>query len=666
MPHGANSSFFMLIPKVNNLTFITDFRPISLIGIHYKIITKILAIRLAKVIDKIISLHNALADAVTKGLISGVTLNNSNFNISHRFYADDVIITSEWNARELENIIRVLHIFYLALGLKINIHKSNIYGIGVNDEDVSSMAHNRMLSSSNSLWVKVINAFHGQKGGFDSYGCKFKGSGSQIRFWKDIWMGETPICYTYNRLYRLDINKDCLIKDKIKNENWNWNWSRTNLGSRNLSYFCDTLNEIGDVNIEVAEDTCYWSLGSNCIYTVKEAWKIIDLKTLPSLDLQSTWDKVLPRKVNIFLWRMSLDRLPHRLNLSSRELKEEVYMEAPPGFSEHFKPGKECRLKKSLYGLKQSPRSWFGRFTLAMKRYSFKQSNSDHTLFLKNRKNRVTCLIIYVDDMVITGNDEEEIKRLKEGLLTEFEMKDLRNLKYFFGIKVLRSPKRIFICQKKYILDLLAEIGMINCKPADTPMMVNQKIFMEKKAKLADRNRYQRLVGKLIYLSHTRPDISYAVGVVSRFMHQPQVAHMNAALRIVSKKQKVVSLSSAEAEFTGIAKGLAEALWIRKLVSEIGFPPRGSTQVMCDNKAAIQISENPVQHYRTKHVEIHRHFIKEKLEARIIELPFVKSSDQLDDILTKAVGTDIFYKCLSKLNFMNPTIQLEGECWKRK
>nr|GFA81936.1 putative reverse transcriptase, RNA-dependent DNA polymerase [Tanacetum cinerariifolium] len=126
-----------------------------------------------------------------------------------------------------------------------------------------------------------------------------------------------------------------------------------------------------------------------------------------------------------------------------------------------------------------------------------------------------------------------EIKRLKEGLFTEFEMKDLGNLKYFLGIDVLRSPKEIFICQKKYILDLLAEIGMINCKPADTPMMVNQKLFMEKKAKLADRNRYQWLVEKLIYLSHTRPDIAYAVGVVSRFMHQPQVAHMNATLRIV-------------------------------------------------------------------------------------------------------------------------------------
>ncbi|GKD13118.1 putative RNA-directed DNA polymerase [Tanacetum coccineum] len=366
------------------------------------------------------------------------------------------------------------------------------------------------------------------------------------------------------------------------------------------------------------------------------------------------------------------------------ELKEEVYMEAPPGFSEHFKPGEACRLKKSLYGLKQSPRAWSVRFTLAMKRYGFKQSNSDHTLFLKNRKNRVTCLIIYVDDMVITRNDEEEIKRLKEGLFIEFEMKDLGNLKYFLGIEVLRSPKGIFICQKKYILDLLAEIGMINCKPADTPMMVNQKLFMEKKAKLADKNMYQRLVGKLIYLSHTRPDIAYAVRVVSRFMHQPQVAHMNAVLRIVrylkgTAGHEVLFRSNGhlniqmytDADWAG-DKGTRRStsgyftLVGGNLVTWRRFPPRGSTQIMCDNKAAIQISENPVQHDRTKHVEVDRHFIKEKLEAGIIELPFVKSSDQLADILTKAVGTDIFHKCLSKLNFGNPTIQLEGECWKRK
>ncbi|KAJ0598803.1 putative RNA-directed DNA polymerase [Helianthus annuus] len=398
------------------------------------------------------------------------------------------------------------------------------------------------------------------------------------------------------------------------------------------------------------------------------------------------------------------------------ELKEEVYMEAPPGFTKTFKNKEVCRLKRTLYGLKQSPRAWFGRFTLTMKGYGFQQSNSDHTLFLKRRGKLVTCLIIYVDDMIITGNDEEEMKKLKTNLFTEFEMKDLGRLKYFLGIEVLRSKQGIFICQKKYILDLLAETGMIVCKPADTPMMANQKLYMEKDAELADKERYQRLVGKLIYLSHTRPDIAYAVGVVSQFMHQPQVAHMDAVWRIIrylkgtvghgvlfqpnkhlkiqaytdadwagdkgdrrstsgyftlvggnlvtwrSKKQKVVALSSAEAEFRGIARGLAEVLWIRKLLTEIGFPQSEASRIMCDNEAAIQISENPVQHDRTKHVEVDRHFIKEKLETEIIELPFVRSEHQLADILTKAVNGRIFNQCLHKLSIRDPTTKLEGEC----
>ena len=125
------------------------------------------------------------------------------------------------------------------------------------------------------------------------------------------------------------------------------------------------------------------------------------------------------------------------------ELEEEVYMEHPPGFT--WDSNKVCRLKKSIYGLKQSPRAWFGRFTIAMKKYGFKQSNSDHTLFLKRRGSLVTCLIIYVDDMIVIGNDEEEMRRLKENFM-EFEMKDLGRLKYFLGIEVLRSKQGIFIC----------------------------------------------------------------------------------------------------------------------------------------------------------------------------------------------------------------------------
>ncbi|GJU67540.1 retrovirus-related pol polyprotein from transposon TNT 1-94 [Tanacetum coccineum] len=128
-----------------------------------------------------------------------------------------------------------------------------------------------------------------------------------------------------------------------------------------------------------------------------------------------------------------------------------------------------------------------------------------------------------------------------------------------------------------------------------------------------------------------------------------------------NKKQKVVALSSTEAEFRGIARGITEVLWIRKLLTEIGYPPQEPSKVKSDNKAAIQISENPVQHDRTKHIEIDRHFIKEKLEAEVITLLFVRSQDQLADILTKAINERTLHECLGKLNFRNPTIQLEGE-----
>lgn len=215
------------------------------------------------------------------------------------------------------------------------------------------------------------------------------------------------------------------------------------------------------------------------------------------------------------------------------EIEEEVFMNAPPGFTNEFASGEGCKLKKALYGLKQSPRAWFGRFTSAMRKFGYVQSNSDHTLFLKRKGNLITCLIIYVDDMVITGNDEEKINNLKKKLFLEFEMKDLGNLKYFLGIEVLRSKQGIFMYQKKYILDLLAETGMLDCKPAETPIVVNHGLQTLEDGEPTDKEQYQRLVGKLIYLSHTRPDMSYAVGVVSRFMHRPQIPHMETVTRIL-------------------------------------------------------------------------------------------------------------------------------------
>ncbi|CAN6721520.1 unnamed protein product [Malus baccata var. baccata] len=159
-----------------------------------------------------------------------------------------------------------------------------------------------------------------------------------------------------------------------------------------------------------------------------------------------------------------------------------------------------CRLRKSLYGLKQSPRAWFGRFTQAMRRNGYYQSHSDHTLFVKWRNGKVTALIIYVDDMIIT----DEIVKLEKNLSAEFEMKSLGDLKHAW------------------------------CKLVDTPIVEKHYLGIYPNQELVDKGRYQRLVGRLIYLAHTHPDIAYAISVVSQFMHLPSVDHMAAVMQILA------------------------------------------------------------------------------------------------------------------------------------
>ena len=216
------------------------------------------------------------------------------------------------------------------------------------------------------------------------------------------------------------------------------------------------------------------------------------------------------------------------------DLEEEVYMDVPPGLETQFNGSKVCRLRKSLYGLKQSPRAWFERFTKAVKCYGYSQCQIDHTLFIKHTSGgKTTVLIVYVDDIILTGDDEEEIQKLKKFLATEFEIKDLGSLKYFLGMEIARSRKGIAVSQRKYVLDLLKETGMMDCKPAETPMDYTVKLGSVEESAPVDKGRYQRLVGKLIYLSHTRPDIGFPVSAVSQFMNKPTEEHMNAVHRIL-------------------------------------------------------------------------------------------------------------------------------------
>ncbi|CAL8178291.1 unnamed protein product [Prunus armeniaca] len=238
------------------------------------------------------------------------------------------------------------------------------------------------------------------------------------------------------------------------------------------------------------------------------------------------------------------------------------------------------------------------------------------------------------------------------------------DLKYFLGIEVARSKHDIFLSQRKYVLDLLAETGMLDCKPIDTPSEQNHKLGLYLDQVHTNKERYQRLVGKLIYLAHTRFDIAYAYGhtdvkgytdadwagsATDRHSMSGYFTFVGGNLVIWrSKKQKVVFRSSVEVEYRGMAHGVCELLWLRRLLRDIGFGSKKPMDLYCDNKATIAIAHNPVQHDCTKHVEVDRNFIKQKLDAEIVSFPFISSEYQLADVLTKAVSTSIFYNLLDK------------------
>lgn len=217
------------------------------------------------------------------------------------------------------------------------------------------------------------------------------------------------------------------------------------------------------------------------------------------------------------------------------DLYEDVYMQLPPGFYDKDET-RVCKLNKSLYGLKQAPRQWNEKLTTALIENGFKQSVNDYSLYTKDKNGVFLALLVYVDDIVITGNNVDEIEKFKGFLKSKFMIKDLGPLKYFLGIEVLDNKDGICLSQRKYCLDLLSDYGLLACKPAATPMQQNvslSHVETESDKFLSNMTEYQKLVGKLIYLSVTRPDISYVLHCLSQHMHAPLTSHFTSALRVL-------------------------------------------------------------------------------------------------------------------------------------
>ena len=397
------------------------------------------------------------------------------------------------------------------------------------------------------------------------------------------------------------------------------------------------------------------------------------------------------------------DMLIHQMDVVTAflngSLEEEIYMEQPAGYVQPGKKHLVCKLKKSLYGLKQSSRCWNTAFRHYMESIGFKQSTADPCVYIQIA-DTITIVAVYVDDLIVITKTPEEMTRIKETLATQFKMKDMGPLHYCLGISIEqdKDQKCIWVHQKQYILKMLEKYGFTDSKVVSTPADVNNELKKDDGvSKAVDPNKYQSMVGSLLYAATaTRPDIAHAVGVVSKFNSKPTEAHLTAVKRILrylkgtvslalkygktndgqligysdadwagdlddrhsttgnlfimaggsidwlSKKQGVVALSTSEAEYVALSAATQEATWLRRLLSDLNVSTTTPTVLMEDNQGAIAIARNPIIHARTKHIDIRYHYVREALQKRIIELRYCPTSDMIADILTKPLNKGRF------------------------
>ena len=284
----------------------------------------------------------------------------------------------------------------------------------------------------------------------------------------------------------------------------------------------------------------------------------------------------------------------------------------------------------------------------------------------------------------------------KHSMKKEFEMTDLGLMTYFLGIEVIQDNGGIFISQENYAKEVLKKFSMEDCHPTDTPVEYGTKLTKEGEGKYINPTYYKSLVGCLRYLTCTRPDILFGVGLISRFMEVPKTSHLNVAKRILryikgtieygmfyssskkleligysdsdwagsyddrksttgfvfyfgeatftwsSKKQRIVALSSCEAEYIAASSSVCHAIWLRRLLQELHMPQEKSTKIYVDNKSTIALAKNPVYHERSKHIDTRFHFIRDHIKNKEVEIHHVKTSEQVADILTKPLKFKIF------------------------
>lgn len=388
----------------------------------------------------------------------------------------------------------------------------------------------------------------------------------------------------------------------------------------------------------------------------------------------------------------------HHLDVKSAflngELLEEVYVNQPEGFVKKGQEHKVYKLLKALYGLRQAPRAWYSRLNKYLKELGFEKCPYEQAVYTKKEGDECLIIGVYVDDLLVTGSSVSNIMKFKAQMNMEFEMSDLGKLAYYLGIEVEQNRDFTELKQSAYARKLLEKANLLGCNSVKYPMEPRVQMHKDENGKLVDATKYRSLVGGLRYLVHTRPDIAYSVGVVSRYLEKPTVLHMGAVKRIlryvkgtlnyglrytkgkgnyilsgfsdsdfagstedrkstggmafylnenlitwVSQKQKCVALSSCEAEFMAANAAACQGVWLRNLLRQITDIGPGPVIIYVDNKSTIDLSKNPVFHGRSKHIDVRFHFIRDCIERGDILVKHVKTREQKADVLTKPMFT---------------------------
>ncbi|GJX48906.1 retrovirus-related pol polyprotein from transposon TNT 1-94 [Tanacetum coccineum] len=315
-------------------------------------------------------------------------------------------------------------------------------------------------------------------------------------------------------------------------------------------------------------------------------------------------------------------------------INEEVYVAQPPGFIDFAKPNYVYRLKKALYGLKQAPKAWYDRLKAFLIKHDYSMGMVDNTLFTKKKDSNLIIVQIYVDDIIFGSTCQEMCDDFAKIMHDEFEMSMMGELNFFLGLQIKQLDDGIFFNQSKYIKEMLKKFGLEDSKPIKTPMSTETKLTRDEEGLWYPKGSG---IETIVYA-----DSDHAGDYVDRKSTSGVCTFMGCCLTSwFSKKQTALAISTTEAEYVSVEKACQQALWMKQALIDYGVR-LDDIPIMCDNKGAIDLSKNPVQHSRTKHIEIRHHFLRDNVQKGNISIEKVSSEDNIADILTKPLKREPF------------------------